>query len=126
MSSPETQTIELQELNNEQIKNLIELAEKEGRVEARYILILQRWHRQGPAYDDEQTYDIIIGEAKEVILEEFDEGYPYRRGCKVAIIPLSVPVIIDVHRYDNTTSPEIKKRKLYVFTGKEWKRIDLY
>jgi len=128
MSNPESQS-QIEQLDEEGLRRIVSevVANPEKYpTESRLILTLERWHRQGSAYDDKQTYDVVMGEVKEVILEEFDEGYPYRRGYKAAIIPLTVPVVIDVYRYDNTTSPEIRRRTLYIFTGKEWKCVDVY
>ena len=119
----QTQTQEAQALTPEQIKALVEKALREGKEEAKMILTLERWYRQGPAYTDEQTIDIIYGEADMVVLEKYDEGYPYRKGEKVALIPRTVPVVVLVERYDNTVSPEVSEKWIYVFTKEGWKRL---
>jgi hypothetical protein len=94
--------------------------------EARLILTIKKWHRQGPAYIDEQRVSIIYGEVEEVELEEFDEGYPYRRGAEIALIPKTVPVVVMVERKDNTTSPVINEATIYIFTSEGWKSVRVY
>ena len=124
----ETQTqnqaqVQLQYLGEEELKRIVEKAVKEGKEEAKMILILERWQRQGPSFVDEQTIEVVHGEVEEVVLEEFDEGYPYRKGEKVALIPRTVPVVVLVERYDNTVSPEVSEKWIYVFTKEGWKRL---
>jgi len=94
--------------------------------EARLILVIEKWRRQGEAFTDEQWYEVVQGDVKEVELESFDEGYPYRRGAKIALIPLSIPTVIDLYRYDDTTDPPVKQRTLYVFTSEGWKSVRVY
>jgi len=94
--------------------------------EARLILTLETWRRQGEAFTDEQGYEVVQGEVKEIVLDEWDEGYPYRKGCRVAIIPLSIPTIIDLYSCTDTTDPPIKRRTVYVFTSEGWKSVKVY
>jgi hypothetical protein len=94
--------------------------------EAKMILLLETWSRQGEAFCDTQSYEVVQGEVGEVVLEEFDEGYPYRSGAKIALIPLSIPTVIDLYRYDDTTDPPVKSRTLYVFTSEGWKSVKVY
>jgi hypothetical protein len=127
MSSPETQIqdeqIQPQELKPEQIKELYEKAVKEGRVEALYMLKLHRWARQGTSYIDKADFEIIFGEAEEVVIHEWDEGYPYRRGVDVIIIPKTIPVVILwFHKWDygeDRGGREIA----YIFTSEGWKSV---
>ena len=121
-TNPETQT-QIQELSPEQISRLIELAQKENRIEARYILKLQRWRRQGQSYVDDADFKVIYGEAEEVTAEEWDEGYPYRRGEDVLIIPKTIPVIVDWwHNWDYDTDRG-ETETIYVFTSEGWKSV---
>ena len=94
--------------------------------EAKMILVLEVWHRQGEAFSDYQRYEIIQGDVIEVTLEEFSESYPYRRGRKVALIPLAVPTVIKVSRYSDTTDPPVKECTLHVFTSEGWKSVKVY
>jgi hypothetical protein len=118
-----TQEIEPQELTTQQIKKLVELAEKEGRLESRYLLKLETWVRQGSSFDDKADFDVVYGEAAVIELEEWDEGYPHRRGTRYLIVPKTVPVIILWrNKWDYET--DIGEREIvYVFTSEGWKKI---
>ena len=138
MSSPETQiqdeqiqpqeltqTQEVKEIMPEQINEIIAHPEKYP-TEAKLILILERWNRQGSAYTDYAEFTVIDGEVEEVELEHYCESYPYPCFTKIALIPKTVPVVVKWHSYTDTTDPPQRKLIIYVFTGKEWKRVDLY
>ena len=117
--------IEMDEEIKKAVKDVVENPSKYPN-EARMILTIETWYRQGPSFTDEQGYEVIQGDVKEVELESFDEGYPYRKGHKVAIIPLTIPTIIDLHSYSDTTDPPIKRRTLYIFTVEGWKSVRVY
>jgi len=126
MSEPQT---EIEEVDEEVLKRLIKdvLADPQKYPsEAKLILVLETWHRQGEAFVDSQSYEIIEGKCEEVVLEQWDEGYPYRSGCKVALIPLTVPTIVDFYSYTDTTDPPRRKRVLYIFTAQGWKSVKVY
>jgi len=93
--------------------------------ESKYLLVLSEWTRQGESFIDEQHFEVLFGEVDEVILEEWDEGYPYRKGRDVLIIPKTIPTIIRVSRYDDTCSPIISSETLYIFTKDGWKSIQI-
>ena len=112
-------------MHSETLKRLINEAVQRGAEEAKIILILERWYRQGPSYIDEQDFTVIYGSVEEVTLEEFDEGYPYRKGERVALIPKSVPAIVMVERHDNTQDREIHEKVVYVFTKEGWKKLQV-
>jgi len=123
MSQTQTQTIEPQELNHEQIKELYEKAVKEGRLEGRYLLVLQTWYRQGSSYDDKASYEIISGEIDSLVVKEWNEGYPHRCGEDTLIIPKTLPVIILWrHRWDYDLDRG-ESIKVYIFTTEGWKSI---
>jgi len=111
---------ETQKLTPEVIRKLVEKADP---IEWLYLLKLSRWYRQGESYIDEQKVDVIYGEADIVELGTWDEGYPYRRGEDVLIIPKTVPTIIRVVRRDNTINPPVNNEKLLVFTKDGWKEV---
>jgi hypothetical protein len=94
--------------------------------EAKLLLVLREWQRQGPSYVDEQRVEIIYGEAERVILEEFDEGYPHRRGTEFVLIPRTVPVVVLVEYRTDTVNPPINELTLYVFTKDGWKKVQVY
>jgi hypothetical protein len=117
--------MEPQELTLDQIKELYEKAVKEGRLEGRYLLKLQRWTRQGSSYEDKADFDIVYGEAEEVVIQGWDEGYPYRRGVDVIVIPKTLPVIILWrHRWDYGLDRG-EAAVVYVFTTEGWKSISV-
>jgi hypothetical protein len=121
-SNPETQ-FEIQELTPEKIKELVEKAEKEGRLEGRYLLKLSTWYRQGSSYEDKASYEVILGEIDSVETRQWDEGYPYRRGVDTLIIPKTLPVII-VWRHKWDYGEDRGEREIvYVFTTEGWKSI---
>jgi hypothetical protein len=131
MSQVETQTeqtqiqatIEPQELKPEQIKQLIELAQKENRVEARLLLLLEKWRRQGSSYINDADFEVIYGDAELVEFEEWDAGYPYERGTKYIVIPKTVPVVIRWwHVWDYDTDRG-ETETIYVFTSDGWKSV---
>jgi hypothetical protein len=120
-----SQTIEPQEITPEQIQKLVEKAISEGKDETRYLLKLQVWHRQGPSYEDEADFKVIYGEAEEVKVKEWDEGYPYRRGVDVIIIPKAVPtIVIWRHKWDYDLDRG-ESETVYVFTSDGWKKISV-
>ena len=123
MSNPETLVETQTELKPEQIKHLIELAQREGRLEGRYLLVLQTWRRQGSSYEDKADFEIILGEVDSITIREWDEGYPYICGEDTLIIPKTLPVIILwFHKWDyGTESGEIVKA--YIFTSEGWKSV---
>jgi hypothetical protein len=116
-------------LTSEELEKLVrEVVEHPERypTESKFILILEEWRRQGEAFIDENIVKVVYGEAEEVEVSKFDEGYPHRKGRKVAIVPRTVPVVVLVERIDNTVSPEINSAALYVFTADGWKRVKVY
>jgi hypothetical protein len=113
----------------EDIRKLVEQVLQEPdryKTEAKLLLVLKEWRRQGPSYIDEQRVEIIYGEAEEVILEEFDEGYPHRKGTIFALIPKTVPVVVKVEYRTNTVNPPIDEMTLYIFTKDGWKKVEVY
>jgi len=93
--------------------------------EAKLILTLETWNRQGPAYEDFAKYEVLDGEVDEVELDYSCESYPYPCFTKIALVPKTVPVVVKWHSYTDTTDPPEERITIYVFTGKEWKRVDV-
>jgi hypothetical protein len=113
-------------------ENLVKLVEEVVKnpekysTEAKLLLVLKEWKRQGSAYIDDLRYEVVYGEVEEVTLSYFDEGYPHRKGREVAIIPKTVPTIVRVVYRTNTVDPPIYSEVIYVFTKDGWKRVDVY
>jgi len=117
------------EIDEETLERLVkEIIENPSQypTEAKLILTVEEWERQGPSFDDYQRLNVIQGEVREITLEAWDEGYPYRRGYKVALIPLAIPTIIEVERYSDTTEPVQSMKFVYIFTKEGWKSIRVY
>ena len=92
-------------------------------------LVLDEWYRQGPAYVDDQSVEVIAsrGVYAVAIFDEYDSGYPYRRGWKKAIIPTNrtLYLIVRVERRDNTVDPPIYYVDYYVYVkGFGWWRFE--
>jgi hypothetical protein len=125
-SNPETQTqtsIEPQELTPEQIQKLVELAQKENRIEARLLLVLEKWDRQGGAYVNYADFEVIYGEAELVEFGEWDAGYPYERGTKYIVIPKTMPTIVRWWHVWDYGEDRGETETIYVFTSDGWKSV---
>jgi len=83
-------------------------------------LVLLVYHRQGPAFLDDADFEVLEGKIDFIIFGEFDDGYPYRRGHKVAIIPLTDHVIINYWSRDDTSGSFVSDSVIYEWNGKEW------
>jgi uncharacterized protein (DUF934 family) len=88
--------------------------------EAKMILVLEQWYERGTGYVDEQEYKVIQGEVSEIVLEMDDERK------KVALVPLSIPVVVDLHRYRNDEDGERFEERLAIFTTEGWKSVRVY
>ena len=125
MEKEKVEEVDFDEVRKTLIKEVMEHPERYPD-EARMILTIEVWGRQGEAFDDHQHYEVIRGEVIEVTLNEWNEGYPYRRGRRVALIPLVVPTVVEVNHYSDTTDPPIKSCTLYIFTASGWKSVKVY
>jgi hypothetical protein len=121
-SNPETQ-IEPQELTPEQIKQLVEKAISEGKDEARLLLILEKWVRQGSSYVNDADFEVIYGEAELVEFGEWDAGYPYERGKKYIVIPKTMPTIVRWWHVWDYGEDRGETETIYVFTSDGWKSV---
>jgi hypothetical protein len=121
----QVEEVDFDEVKKRLVKEVLEHPDKYPD-EAKIILTIEVWSRQGEAFDDHQGYEVLKGNVMEVELESWGKGYPYRSGVKLALIPLEVPTVIEVHRYTNTTDPPERKCTLYVFTAQGWKSVKVY
>jgi len=111
------------ELTKEEMARLVQQAINQGKDEAKFLLQLEIWSRQGASYTDYARYDVVYGDVIEVTLETFDEGYPYRKGSRIILIPKTVPTIVYYRMYSDTQSPEVREETVYVFTSEGWKSL---
>jgi len=105
------------------IKEIINNPEK-FKEEAKLLLKLSVWHRQGSGFIDEAFYQIIYGDADEIILEEWDSGYPYTKGEEIVLVPRSIPVVI-LHRVVEDYGELEICDTVYVFTNKGWVSVPI-
>jgi len=113
----------LEEITPETVKKLLEKAKL---VETKFILVLDEWARQGnDMYRDEQQFKVIYGSVDDVIINEWDSGYPYEYGRTHLLIPKTIPAVIRVERYCDTTSPVIDEELLFMFTSEGWKEVKI-
>jgi hypothetical protein len=91
-------------------------------VEAKFLLQLQTWHRQGNSYVDVSRYNVLAGKVEEIVLEVKDEGYPFRSISKVLIIPLEVPTVLYQEQYSDF---EPRKDIIHVFTVHGWVKVEV-
>jgi hypothetical protein len=88
--------------------------------EARFLLQLQTWYRQGASYVDVSRFEVVEGEIKEMLLEVKNEGYPHRIIQTWLIIPLTLPTVIYQSLYSDF---EPRKDIVHIFTIKGWIKI---
>ena len=110
-------------LEQKEIKELVKKVIAEGKPEARFLLTIETWYRQGESFTDEARIEVVYGEIEKVELEEIDEGYPHRLVQKYAIIPKALPTVIVRKIYCDIPGWETEQEEIYVFTGEEWKKL---
>jgi hypothetical protein len=111
-----------EEIKPETLKDLLGKATP---TEWRYLLVIRRWSRQGSAYDDYADFELLYGEAEEIVIEEWNAGYPYSSGEDVLVIPKKVPVIILWKHVEDTGTGVKKKKMIYIFTKDGWKSVEV-
>jgi integrase len=115
--------IEPRELEEEEIKRLLEEAKKRE-PEAKFLLELETFKRVGMSIHDETSFEIVYGNAD---VYELD----YRRidertiGARYIIVPRTVPtIVLERHEYEDINKSQ-RSFTVHVFDGKGWKRIDV-
>jgi hypothetical protein len=112
-----------QEIKPEEIGKLLEKAKD---AEWKFLLKLERWARQGSAYDDTAEFEIVYGDAEEVVVREWDSGYPYTAGEDVLLIPKTIPVVVIWRHYEDTGNGVHRSKIVYIFTKDGWKSVEAY
>ena len=110
--------IQPEEITPETVKELLGKAKD---TEWRYLLKISEWSRQVPAYTDFSEIEVVYGEVEKVVLERWDDGYPYAAGEDILIIPKTVPVVI---LWRHVTDENVTK-VIYVFTKDGWKSVEV-
>ncbi len=92
-------------------------------------LVIEEWYRQGPAFVDERRVEIVStkGPVFTATFDEYDAGYPYRKGWKLMIVPTTETevIIAEVTERDDTVDPPIYKHYYLVYLrGFGWWRFE--
>jgi len=113
----------IRELEDEHISKLVQDIlnnEEKYSEEAKFILFLTRSGK----YNYYEDFEIIVGNAKEVVIADYKNKFrEYDYYEDVAIIPFTVPVVIDYvekNGYEGT-----REEILYIFTGTKWVKVPL-
>jgi hypothetical protein len=122
------ETIKIEELTEEQIARLInEILQEPSKYkeEAKLLLTLSVWRRQGEAFVDEADYKIVFGEAEEIVLRRWNAGYPYPKGKDIALIPKSIPTVVVYEKIWDYETERGRAITVYVFTGSNWVAVSI-
>ena len=115
-----------QPLSQEEIKELINKALKQGNFEAQFILVLNEWRRPGPSFEDYGEIKVLYGEIEKVFLDHYYD-YPTTNEYTYAIIPKTRTVVILLKDGNDYNGKLEEHETLYVFNYHEgWKSIHLY
>lgn len=94
-----------------QIKTLIPLTHLAKEVEF--------YSRQGPAFTDQQSVEVLAvrGKTLYTITDEYDQGYPYRVGGRVAVVPTNETelIVLKIHVIDNTSDIYVNEVSYLVY-----------
>jgi hypothetical protein len=115
-----------EQLSEEQIRELVSKASKEGIHEAMFILVLNEWNRPGSSFTDYGEFTVLYGEIEKIFMHHVYD-YPTTNEYVYAIIPKTRMVIL-LYKWGNDYQGKLQKyAKLYIFSFHEgWKSIDLY
>ena len=118
--------LDLTQLNIEERRELIMKAIKEGKEEAKFILLLSEYYRPGEAFIDEANVRVLYGEVQRVLLDHV-YNYPTTDEHIYAFIPKTRTVVL-LYESKNDYEGELEKHeKLFVFSYPDgWKSISLY
>ena len=89
------------------------------------LKVREQW-RQGPAYTDEYSCSVIMGDVEMYEGERICEQYPYNCYQDIYYEPCSDVVIIRCRRYNDTVDPIEEYTEYYVWHSGKWLRIRFY
>jgi len=119
-------SLDLSELTLEERRDLILKVIKEGKEEAKYILMLSEYDRPGPSFTDYATIKVLYGEIERVMMNHV-YSYPTTNEFLYAIIPKTRSVVLLYKKADDYEGELEEHAKLYIFAYPDgWKSIDLY
>jgi len=122
----EIDNLDLSQLTLEDKRELIMKAVKEGKEEAKFILMLSEWDRPGESFTDYAEVKVIYGEVERVLMNRV-YNYPSTNEFLYAIIPRTRTVVL-IRVTANDYEGELERHEtLYVFSYPSgWKSISLY
>ncbi|CAG38864.1 hypothetical protein [Sulfolobus islandicus rudivirus 1 variant XX] len=115
-----------EELNESELKQLIQKTLQEGSPEAKFLLRISEWSRPGSSFSDYGKMQILYGKVEKIVIDKI-YNYPSTDQVDYVIIPKSRVVVI-LHKSGNDYEGElISHAKLYVFSvSKGWVKLELY
>ncbi len=118
--------LDLSQLTLEDRRELVMKAIKEGKEEAKFILMLSEWSRPGPSFTDYAEIRVLYGEVERVLMNRV-YNYPTTNEFLYALIPKTRTVIL-LYKTANDYEGELEEhQKLFVFSYQTgWKSISLY
>ena len=118
--------LDLSQLTLEEKRDLILKAVREGKEEAKLILMLSEWDRPGPSFEDYAEIKVLYGEVERVLMNRV-YSYPTTDEYLYALIPKTRTVVL-LYKSASDYEGELEKHeKLFVFSYPDgWKSLDLY
>jgi len=117
-------TKEFKSLSEEELASLIKKVvenPEQYEEEAKLILILELEDVQSSLLDCWEQLREIEGEVEQVTLEwTKEEGPPTRKFRKIALIPKTIPVILERIIHEDTPDRYEHYSIIYIFTGEKW------
>ncbi len=126
LSQEKLDFLDLTNLTLEERRELIMKAIKEGKEEAKYILLLSEYERPGPSFTDYARVDILYGEVERVILNHI-YNYPTTNEYLYAFIPKTRTVILLYKTANDYEGESEEHQKVFIFSYPDgWRSISLY
>ena len=122
----EINSLDLTQLNIEEKRELIMKAVREGKEEAKFILMLDEYSRPGEAFEDYAEIKVLYGEVERVLMNRV-YNYPTTNEFLYALIPKTRTVILLRKTADDYEGELQEHETLYVFSYPQgWRSLDLY
>jgi len=122
----EINLLDLSQLTIEQRRELILKAVREGKEEAKLILMLSEWDRPGESFTDYARVEVLHGEVERVVMNHV-YSYPTTNEFLYAFIPKTKTVILLRKTADDYEGELQEHETVYVFSYPQgWRSLDLY
>lgn len=117
--------IKVERISEEKLKELVRKAIEKGEKESELILILEEKIRLGESpIEDSAVASIRLGKSDFIEIEKI-VNYP-TEVRKIAIVPKTIPVIIEYKRIFDDLKERHETLEYYVFTSNGWKKVTIY